>query len=307
MTKNPKANMIPLDFSMPGMPADNVVESDHHVLISEVQPAEMNPLVEDGMQIPGIFEEVPANTLHKLFIGDFMENGKGLVKIINKLQMAPREDQLEFHISSYGGSFAEVVMVHNLIDSMFKSRSVSYLNHGYSGGAMAFVMCPERIVYEHSVAMFHFFSGGERGKGSDMLNSLEHSMKTIGGYYRKMLTPYFSQEELDLMIHNGKEYWFDAVEMLERDIATGIIMSGQYYTKDEYFTKFNEDGDIKPEFQEQTQIELQKSIAIEEFAADAYGKTAKEVEKFTVDYDKPVRKPRKPRKPVVKKAVVKKD
>ena len=246
MQKRRKTNLEMIPIPMPGMPGtdDNVMEADFHVLISKDYPAEMNPLMDNGVQIPGLFEETPSMTLHKLFIGDFMEQGKGLVKLLNKLQEAPQTDQLEQHISSVGGSFLEVVQLHNLIDSMYSKRSASYMNYGYSGGAMAFVMTKERVIYKNSTAMFHFFAGGERGKGHDMLRSLKHAIHTIEDYYRMQLKDFFTKKELNRMIKHGKEFWMDAVEMMNRGIATGIIIEGEYFTSESYFNKYDKRGNI---------------------------------------------------------------
>ena len=89
-----RTNLEMIPIPMPGMPGadDNIMEADFHVMISKDYPAEMNPLMDNGVQIPGLFEETPPMTLHKLFIGDFMEQGKGLVKLLNKLQEAPAKD-----------------------------------------------------------------------------------------------------------------------------------------------------------------------------------------------------------------------
>jgi len=129
------------------------------------------------------------------------------------------------------------------------------MNHGYSGGAMAFVMAKDRIIYKHSTAMFHFFSGGERGKGHDMLDSLQHSIGTIGKYYREQLNPYFTKKELTRMIKGGKEFWMDSTEMMNRGVATGIIIGGEYFTSEDYFKKYNKYGEIKSKW-----IKKQKKI-----------------------------------------------
>lgn len=280
-------DIIPMDIPFPGFPLGNTIESDNHTLITQNNAPKMIPLEEDGFVIPGLFEQLPEFNLHKLYIGDFMDrSAHGFNKIINKLQEAPHGDVLELHISSYGGSFAEVVQIHNIIDSMYSTRSTSYLNHGYSGGAMAFVMCKERIVYEHSVSMFHFFSGGEVGKGYDMLTSLTHSISTIGKYYRNMLKDYFTPEELDLMIIHGKEFWLSSIEMLKRNIATGIIISGQYYTKAEYFEKYDEDGSILQLWIDKNKETQDEEEEVNKLRSSMYDDVEKQVEKFINDRKK---------------------
>ena len=257
----------PLEIPMPDFSGleSNLIESDHHSLIVKNYPAEMNPYIDDaGQLIEGIFEEIPEVNVYKLFLSDFMDNtGHGLHKIINRLQEAGNNDTLELHIASYGGSFTEVVQVHNIINTLYMNRCTTYLNNGYSGGAAAFCMGNDRICYKHSTAMFHFFSGGERGKGSDMLAALTHSIDVISAYYRDTLSEFFTEEEMCLMINNGKEYWMDSTEMMNRGIATGIIIDGLFYSTDKYFEKYDEAGEIKLSWiktQEREEKKLQLQI-----------------------------------------------
>ena len=148
------------------------------------------------------------------------------------------------HIGSYGGAVSENVQLYNLINSMYSTRCTTYLNHGYSAGAMTFMMGQERIIYKHSDIMFHFFSGGNYGKGSDMIASITHSVKSISSYYKTVLKDYFTDEELELMVHHGKEFWMDSAMMMNKGIATSIIVDGKHLSSEEYFEMYDENGEL---------------------------------------------------------------
>ena len=235
-----------LPFPPMGSPADNVIESDSHTLISVDVPAEMVPVQnEDGNIIQGIYQDQPALTLHKLFLGDFDDESKhGVHKIINKLQESKQTDILELHISGHGGYISEGLSFFNVINSLFKDRSTAYLSYGYSMNALAFLFANERIVYEHSEIMFHTYSAGFGGKRDDILSQIEHTDKHLQKFFQKILSPYFDSEEVQAM-GNSKDYWLNSHEMLVRGIATGIIMEGEYFTKDQYFEKFTTKGNIR--------------------------------------------------------------
>ena len=273
-------NIMP--FDLPGLDDTNGnIESDHHLLISKVEPLEMVPVTDgEGTIIPDMFHQLPEITTHKLYIGDFMEQGKGFYKIINRLQEADLNDVLELHVSSYGGAVSENIQLFNLINSMYSTRCTTYLNHGYSAGAMTFMMGQNRIIYKHSDIMFHFFSGGEFGKGSDMIASLNHSIKSISAYYTTILKDFFSPGDLELMIHHGREFWMDSATMMNKGIATAIIIDGQYYEAVEYFEKYDEFGEIKREYiAAQEKIELAEIAAEEKMLKAAELKHAKEERK----------------------------
>jgi len=55
------------------------------------------------------------------------------------------------------------------------------------------------------------------------------------------MSPYFTDKEIE-KINKGKDYWMDSLELLNRGIATGIIIEGEYFTRDEYFANFKKDG-----------------------------------------------------------------
>jgi ATP-dependent protease ClpP protease subunit len=218
--------------------SDNAIYAQYHSLFWEEHQSKMEPLFtadENGneLQVPGVYEEQPGFTLYKLFIGDFAETGNGLQKIINKLQQAGPDDILELHISSHGGVVDELVEIHNLCDTLFYDRVVTYLNIGYSAGAWAFLLGKERLVYEHSDLMFHSYAGGGYGKRDDMLNHIEHQDKRVSKYLGDTLKPYFTKKEIRKMM-KGQDYWLDTEEMCRRGIATHVMVKGDVYTAEDY-------------------------------------------------------------------------
>lgn len=255
-----------LPFAPMGMPDNGTIESDSHTLISIDIPAEMAPLQNDaGEIIQGIYQEVPATTLHKLFLSDFDDETKhGVHKIINRLQESNQHDHLEMHISGHGGYISEGLGLFNIVNSMFKERSTAYLTYGYSMNALAFLFANERIVYEHSEIMFHTYSAGFGGKRDDILSQIAHTDKHLQKFFTKVLTPFFNDEEIKQMSSN-KDYWLNAHEMLLRGIATGIIMDGEYRTKDEYFEKHDKKGNVRKKWlKAQAKIEEQANQVLQQ-------------------------------------------
>lgn len=229
-------------------PQDNCIESDSHTLISKLYPAEMIPVESDNGPIPGIYEQVAEYHIHKLFLNEFDDESKhGLHKIINRLQEAEPDDALEIHISGHGGYISEGIILFNLINSMYKTRSTGYLNYGYSMNALAFLFCNERIVFEHSEIMFHTYSAGFGGKRDDILSQIAHTDKHLQKFFHKVLTPYFKDKEIKAM-GESKDYWLNSFEMLERNIATGIIMEGEYYSRKDFYKKYNKKGIVKKSY-----------------------------------------------------------
>jgi len=245
--KKHQNEVVATPISMPNiMGSDNIIESDTHTLISVEQPAEMLPLMgEDGSILQGIYQEQPQFTLYKLYLSDFEDESRhGLHKIISKLQEANPEDVLELHIAGHGGYISEGLAFYNLISSLFRGRTSAYLTYGYSMNALAFLFADERIVYEHSEIMFHTYSAGFGGKRDDILSQIAHTDKHLQKFFKKILSPYFSEEEIQSMGSN-KDFWLNSHEMLVRGIATGIIIDGEYLSRDDYFKKYKKNGKLR--------------------------------------------------------------
>lgn len=246
-------------------PQDNTIESDSHTLISVDIPAEMVPVKDEaGNVIQGYYQENPAMTLHKLFLADFNDETKhGIHKIINKLQESNPNDMLEMHISGNGGYISEGLAFFNAINSMFRERSSAYLTYGYSMNALAFLFAQERIIYEHSEIMFHTYSAGFGGKRDDILSQIEHTDKHLQKFFHNTLSPYFNDDEIKAM-GASKDYWLNSHEMLVRGIATGIIINGEYFTKEQYFEKHDKKGKVRKKWlkaQEKAQKDSEAMLA----------------------------------------------
>lgn len=231
-------------------PDDNTIESEHHTLFIEESPMTFKPLTEGGQTVANLYEAEGGFTTAKLFMGDFAEEQNGTQKIINKLQNVSNKDiVLELHISSYGGSVDELLEYYHLINTGYRGNCVTYLSMGYSAGAIAFLFGTERIIYEHSDFMLHSYSGGAVGKRDDMLVQLAHTDSRIQKFFEDMLSPYFSKKERKKM-SKGKDFWLNSEQMLERGIATHIVMNGELLSAQEYLENKYPERRIEREAQE---------------------------------------------------------
>ncbi len=251
MTSKPtRRKLVSVGHPQPPQPVpfdENTIYANNHSLFIEEQPIRMEPARdENGKIIEGLFEQAGGFSLYKLFIGDFEENGNGIQRIINALQNAHPEDVLELHISSHGGLVSELIELYNLVDTLFYKRVTTYCNFGYSAGALASLFGEDRIIYEHSDWMMHSYSGGFIGKRDDMLTHLEHEDKRISKFFNDIMTPYFTKKELKKM-EGGKDFWMSAEEMLDRGIATHIMVKGLIITAVDYLEDIHPKRKVKRE------------------------------------------------------------
>jgi len=217
--------------------ADNrneVIESDLHTLFIKEMPDEMIPLYdENGNVLEGLWQKLSSFTSYSLFLGEFLdETNHGFNKILNELQNRKEGDELKLHISSNGGYVHEGMVLFNIVSSLFPNAT-TYLNYGYSMGALVFLFGKERVIYENSSLMIHNWSGGFYGKSYDIEAQLEHVKKKNWKFFSKIINPYLTKKEIK-NIKKGGDEWFDARKMLKRGIATSIMIDGEVLTAKEY-------------------------------------------------------------------------
>jgi len=244
------------EIKTPLIHSDNVIESDHHSLFIKNIPEEFIPVLsEDDETIEGIYQHTSPYNLYSIFLDEFRDNTKhGLHKIINALQEGSENDYVELHISSPGGYVDEGMALFNVLNAMYNGRVTTYINYGHSMGALAFLYGDERIVYESSSLMIHNWSGGLYGKSPDMEAYLEHSNSNLWKFFSKIIKPYLTKKEMK-RVKRGEELWFEAYDMLDRGMATSIIMEGEVLTRDEYLEKYNKKGNIRKKWIKKQQKE----------------------------------------------------
>jgi ATP-dependent protease ClpP protease subunit len=84
-----------------------------------------------------------------------------------------------------------------------------------SAATLIFLMADEFIITDHSMFMFHNYSGGTAGKGGEMYHGMIHERKWAATLFQKMYDGFLTQEEIvDLL--NDKDIWLDSQQVFER-------------------------------------------------------------------------------------------
>ena len=182
---------------------------------------------------------------HTVYMDALMDHPE-LDELFNTLHTAGGNDTLTIRIDSPGGMLSELYRFKALIIEKFYGRCTTILDPaGASAGALTFTYGDKRIVYEHSWAMFHDWSGGVWGKASDIEKSLIFRRELFKKTFREDLKDFFTEEEIDNMF-KGQEFWLDAKELCERKIATHVITKGKTITAEEYLKQFIEEPKKEP-------------------------------------------------------------
>ena len=173
----------------------------------------------------------PPTKQYDLYLGDFDQFENSDVVAVNVMlqiiEQADQNDTCIIHISSNGGSIDLGLRFMYSIRTTFLRENIITIADPqcYSMGSHLFVIGGHRYIEEDSALMLHDYSTGMGGKGNQIKDYIEHTEKrfnqlTIDQY----VTPgYMSPDELE-HFKIGKEFWFTADMIIDRGIATHVIL-----------------------------------------------------------------------------------
>ena len=133
-----------------------------------------------------------------------------------------KEDEIELHINSYGGSVFASVAIFNYLKSL--DKTINTVNDGIcaSGASLIFMAGEKRIMPENTMMMIHrastFVWGNckELREQADILEKLDNS--TVMVNYKN----HFKGTDEELMELIDKETWLSAEECFENGFCTEV-------------------------------------------------------------------------------------
>jgi len=132
-------------------------------------------------------------------------------------------DRLELHLSCPGGELEATFHLINSLALMFGANISTFLtSSAYSGAAFLFLLGSQRFIFEESSMLIHTYSGGAFGKSGDLLHDATHNTKRYKKALNKFFSPYLSKKEIK-QVMTGKDLYLDAIEMIDRGIATNML------------------------------------------------------------------------------------
>ena len=131
------------------------------------------------------------------------------------LRSSGEQDVVYLHINCYGGQALTAVQLMRAISESRATVVASVEGACMSAATFLFLMADVCEISDHSIFMFHNFSGGTIGKGNEMMAQVHHNDKWERGLMESIYKDFFTQEEIDSILE-GKDYWLSPDEVTER-------------------------------------------------------------------------------------------
>jgi len=170
---------------------------------------------EESQDYLGYSERSSISTCVTIPIDTYFKSPSYYRHVVSRIVNTSENDVIEFEIHSGGGQYNGLSA---LLSALLRTEatSVAYLNgECHSAASMLALSCDSVQVSPFCTMLCHFASFGHAGKGSDVMSAVNHTYNNSVEIFREVYRGFLTEDELDKCI-DGKEYWFDAEEIMQR-------------------------------------------------------------------------------------------
>jgi ATP-dependent protease ClpP protease subunit len=161
------------------------------------------------------FSSKPIISVHEFYLLGNIESADEYIDWFDTMRHAGKNDIIKIYINSYGGDMFTAIQFLRVLNETEASIIVSVEGACMSAATMIF-MCADNIeVSDHSMFMFHNYSGGAIGKGGEMLDQLQHERAWSEKLLRSVYEDFLTEAEIQAMLNN-KDLWMDGIEVMKR-------------------------------------------------------------------------------------------
>lgn len=161
------------------------------------------------------FFSKPIVNVHEFYLSGVIESSEEYIQWFDTVRHAGANDVIKFYINSYGGDVFTAIQFMRAINETEASVVMSVEGACMSAATMIFLCGDSFEVSEHSMFMFHNYSGGVMGKGGEMLDQLQHERTWSESMLRDIYSDFLTEAEIKSILDN-KDIWMDGNEVIER-------------------------------------------------------------------------------------------
>lgn len=169
-----------------------------------------------------IFNKQLVNVFEFYLSGE-IESSEEYIQWFDTIRHAGEADVVKIYINSPGGDVFTAIQFMRALEET--SAKVIMSVEGICASAATMIMLGGDTfeVSEHSMFMFHNYSGGTFGKGGEMLDQLKHERAWSEQLMREVYADFLTEEEI-VSILNNRDIWMDGDEVIKRLKAKKAII-----------------------------------------------------------------------------------
>lgn len=161
-----------------------------------------------------------------IYISDEFAEPLLYCEMIHVIRTASPNDTISIHLNTPGGRLDTGVQLISAIRSS-EARIVTILDGvAHSMGALLFLCGHEMIIHDHAQLMFHTYSGGVFGKGSDIRGQTDATEDWFRIIANDICYPFMTKKEIQRML-KGEDFWFQTEQIETRLTKMGEILAAK--------------------------------------------------------------------------------
>lgn len=154
-------------------------------------------------------------SVHEFYLCGEIESADEYIGWFDTIRHAGDNDIIKIYINSYGGDVFTAIQFMRALNETRAAVVMSVEGACMSAATMIFLCGHSFQVSEHSMFMFHNYSGGAMGKGGEMLDQLQHERAWSDKLLRKVYADFLTPKEIESILDN-KDIWMDGEEVVKR-------------------------------------------------------------------------------------------
>jgi ATP-dependent protease ClpP protease subunit len=161
------------------------------------------------------FVNKPIARLHNFYLNGRIGEARAYVQWFEIIRNAKENETVYIHINSEGGDMFTTLQLIRAMNESQATIVASVEGMCMSAATLIFLTAQRVEISDHSLFMFHNYSGAVIGKGNEMHNQIV-AMKSWGeNLMRKVYENFLTAEEINELL-NGKDLWLDCNEIVAR-------------------------------------------------------------------------------------------
>ena len=174
-----------------------------------------NPTPTQNTTVSKAFINKPVSSLHTFYLSGNIESPDEYITWFEIMRNAGENDAIQIHINSYGGDLFTAIQFLRAMADTPAHVIASVEGACMSAATMIFLAADTFEVSEHSIFMFHNYSGGTFGKGGEMIDQIQHERKWSQHLMKRIYAEFLTDAEIASILDN-KDMWMDGEEVLKR-------------------------------------------------------------------------------------------
>jgi ATP-dependent Clp protease protease subunit len=157
----------------------------------------------------------PLGLMHNFYISGAIEESKTYNEWFEIIRNANETDIIKLHINSPGGDLFTAIQFMRVLTESPAIIVASVEGACMSAATMIFMCANQYEISDHSMFMFHNYSGMAIGKGGEMYDNITHERKWSEKIMRRVYEDFLTEEEIKSILDN-KDIWMEGEEVLKR-------------------------------------------------------------------------------------------